>query len=506
MTTPLQPQQDNAKQGVEPSPHQQQVLDRIKLFVLNPNEQVFVLKGYAGTGKTTLMQFLMHWMLKDVKVKDKFQPSLCATTGRAAKVLRDKTGYETSTVHSFIYRFTDLSHDLEKLAAEIRQPQVNPKTNQLTLLFDLRPPAEYHEDQKKQVIIIDEASMLSDENSGGDQPALFGTGKLLTDLMNYAKQCKIVFVGDVCQLPPIEQPNSPALDEDYIRHKFACNTASAELTEIHRQQKDHSILKLSMPLRHFVNHPQPGPFGSLPAKGLSNIHIHSDRDELIDEYIKILKEYGYNEAIFITRTNAFNYHISNYIRKQLGFLSNLPMVGDLLQITQNNYLVPLVNGDFVEVTAIGQMKVQANLPYLEVTVKTLHNDNYHQSLLSLSPLTRVMPNLTSDEHREMYIDFYYRMKEKGIKQRTPAFEEAMRQDPYLNSLRAAYGYAVTCNKSQGGEWKKVYLHMETKIQGMGKPRIYRWWYTAITRSQQELHLADDIFISNYYQPNTTLKY
>jgi hypothetical protein len=117
-----------------------------------------------------------------------------------------------------------------------------------------------------------------------------------------------------------------------------------------------------------------------------------------------------------------------------------------------------------------------------------------------------MPNLTSDEHREMYIDFYYRMKEKGIKQRTPAFEEAMRQDPYLNSLRAAYGYAVTCNKSQGGEWKKVYLHMETKIQGMGKPRIYRWWYTAITRSQQELHLADDIFISNYYQPNTTLKY
>ncbi len=481
----------------ELTPQQAIALQRLQLFVINPADQVFVLKGYAGTGKTTLMQYLMNWILEDKKVKDKYQPFLCATTGRAAKVLRDKTGFDTSTVHSFIYAFKDLNQDLETLEKEIRTPQSKPKTNQLSLLFDLKTPAEITESTKQQIIIVDESSMLSDEHSGGTHIAEFGTGKLLTDLMQYAHQCKLIFVGDNCQLPPIEQSNSPALDTEYIKNVFGRNTASFELTDIVRQKKGHSILKLSLPLRHFVQYPQDGKFAHLPAKGLSDINIHKDTDELINQYIETIRKYGYEEAIFITRTNAFNYHISNYIRKQLHFSGDLPMAGDLMQITQNNYLVPLVNGDFVVITAIGQIKVQGNIAYLEVTVKALHNNAHHQSLLALPPLTRTTPNLTPDEHREMYIDFYKRMAAKKIKQKTPAFNDAMLSDPYLNSLRATYGYAVTCNKSQGGEWPKVYLHMETKIHGMGKPQIYQWWYTAVTRSQKELHLADDWFISVY---------
>ncbi|MES2648158.1 MAG: AAA family ATPase [Bacteroidota bacterium] len=487
------------------TPQQRLALQRLQLFVLNPTEQVFVLKGYAGTGKTTLMQHLMNWMLEEKKVNDKYQPYLCATTGRAAKVLRDKTGFETSTVHSFIYSFTDLSQDLETLEKEIRTPQAKPKNNQLSLLFDLKPSAEVSSDKKQQVIIVDESSMLSDEQSGGDHIAEFGSGKLLTDLMQYAMHCKLIFVGDNCQLPPIEQANSPALDPDYMASVFGRTVATFELTDIVRQQKEHSVLKLSMPLRQYVKYPQQGKFAHLPAKGLSDIHIHRDADELIDAYIDTIKAHGYEVAIFITRTNAFNYHISNYIRKQLGFEAELPMVGDLLQVTQNNYLVPLVNGDFVVVTAIGQIKVQANISYLEITVKALHDGMHHQSLLALPPLGRTLPNLTVDEHREMYIDFYKRMTAKKIKQKTTAFNDVMLTDPYLNSLRAAYGYAVTCNKSQGGEWKKVYLHMETKIQGMGKPQIYQWWYTAVTRSQQELHMADDWFISVYEPPSKGLK-
>jgi ATP-dependent exoDNAse (exonuclease V) alpha subunit len=479
------------------TPQQSQALQRLQLFVLNPQVQVFILKGYAGTGKTTLMQYLMKWMLDEKKVKDKYQPYLCATTGRAAKVLRDKTGFETSTVHSFIYAFKNLNQDLEQLEKEIRTPQATPKTNQLSLMFDLRPPVQAGERSKQQVIIVDESSMLSDEQSGGDHTAQFGSGKLLTDLMQYAKNAKLIFVGDGCQLPPIEQPNSPALDDNYISNSFNKTVDSFELTDIVRQQKEHSILKLSLPLRHCVKNPQPGKYANLPAKGLDNIYIHRDTDELIEEYIHTLKNEGYETSIFITRSNAFNYHISNYIRKQLGFTAQLPMPGDLMQVTQNNYLVPLVNGDFVVVTAAGQIKVQGNIAYLEIIVRGLHDGKHHQSLLALPPLTRTQPNLTSDEHREMYMDFYKRMAAKKIKQNTPAFNDIMLTDPYLNSLRAAYGYAVTCNKSQGGEWQKVYLHMETKIHGMGKPQIYQWWYTAVTRSRQELHMADDWFISVY---------
>ncbi|TAD85870.1 MAG: DUF2075 domain-containing protein [Bacteroidetes bacterium] len=481
------------------SSQQQQALERLKLFVLNPNEQVFILKGYAGTGKTTLMQHLVKWMLTEKQVKDKYQPELCATTGRAAKVLRDKTGFAANTVHSFIYAFSRLNQDLEKLEQAIKQPTPNPKANNLLLLFDLRPPATFSHDQKQQVVIVDESSMLSDEQSGGDHVASFGTGKLLTDLMDYAQNSKLIFVGDACQLPPIGQANSPALEPNYFRTAFNKNVAWFELTDIQRQQGEHSILKLSLPLRQYVQQPQPSKFASLPAKGLPNIFIHRDTDELIDEYIETIKREGYETSIFITRSNSFNFFISKHIRKALGFGEGLPTVGDLLQVTQNNYLVPLVNGDFVVITAVGTLKQQRNIPFLEVTVKGLHDGAHHVTLLALSPLTRTLPNLTSDEHREMYIDFNQRMRSQNIGQSSPLFNDAMMKDPYLNSLRASYGYAVTCNKSQGGEWPKVYLHMETKIHGMGKPAIYQWWYTAVTRSQQQLHLPDDWFIVPYQE-------
>lgn len=479
------------------SAQQSQALEQLKLFVVNPNEKVFILKGYAGTGKTTLMQHLVQWLLNDKKVKEKYQPQLCATTGRAAKVLRDKTGFETSTVHSYIYSFKDLSEDLEKLAKAVQEPVRKPGTNQLLLLFDLRPALEVNEHNKQPVIIIDECSMLSDEYTGGDAVATFGSGRLLTDLMTYAGKAKLIFVGDACQLPPIEQSNSPALDPDYFKTKFGIQPGLYELTDIMRQQGEHSILKLSLPLRTWVSQPQAGNYAHLPAKGLKDIHIHRDTDELINAYLEDVKANGFEQAIFITRTNGFNFNISKYLRQALGFGNGLPTVGDLLQVTQNNYLVPLVNGDFAVITAVGGLKVQRNIAFLEVTVQGLHDGRHHQTLLALSPLTRTTPNLTSDEHRELYIDFYYRMKALNVKQKTPAFEQAMMEDPYLNSLKAAYGYAVTCNKSQGGEWPRVYLHMETKMHGLGKPHIYQWWYTAITRSQQQLHLADDWFISVY---------
>ncbi|HRN54863.1 MAG TPA: DEAD/DEAH box helicase [Agriterribacter sp.] len=481
-----------------PTLQQSAALEQLKQFVLNPAEEVFILKGYAGTGKTTLMAALMQWLTEDDTAIKKFNPQLCATTGRAAKVLRDKTGYDAITVHSFIYSFKDISQDIEKIEQNILHPQFNPKTNQLLLMFELRPPALADERAQQQIIIVDEASMLSD-GEGNSDFAMFGTGRLLTDLMTYAQKSKLIFVGDDCQLPPVQQDFSPALDAQYISSTFNRKVRGCELTDIVRQQKDHSVLKLSLPLRRYTTYPQPGNYAMLPAKQLSNIIMHRDTDALIDDYITKLRKEGYLQTIMITRSNNFNFHISHYVRKQLGFKSQMPVIGDLLLVTQNNYLVPLVNGDFVEVTATGQMKLQANIPFMEIAVKGLHDGKHYNCLLALSPLTRIHPNLNTDEFRSLMIDFARRLRKKNISQKSPAFLDAMRTDPYLNSLRASYGYAVTCNKSQGGEWPHVYLHMETKIQGLGKPGIYRWWYTAITRSSRQLHLSDDWFITVYDQ-------
>lgn len=482
------------------SQKQEDALDSLKNFISTPAKSVFILKGYAGTGKTTLLGYLIDWLKQDPELSKLYEPCLCATTGRAAKVLRDKTGYRASTVHSFIYSFRDLNQDLEKLANEQQHIQKPSTATQLSLMFDLKSPVVSFDGkpQPKQIIIIDEASMLSDAAGSGEHLARYGSGRLLTDLMTYAANySKIIFVGDPCQLPPIEQGDSPSLDESYLKKTFNVGVEWIELTEIHRQKKTNPILQLSTRLRHRYHQPEPGPFASLPALGLPQINTVSNEEELIATYIETIKSKGYAEAIYITPSNATNAAVATVARKSLGFNSPLPMKGDLLQVVQNNYLVPLVNGDFVVIEEAGEPFYKQSFQLMPVKVRALHNKQTYDTLLMLTPLLKNQINLNSDENQRLFIDFYFRCKEVNIKQGTPAFNDAMAKDPYLNSLRATFGYAVTCHKSQGGEWPQVFLHMTTKVQGMGKPKIYQWWYTAVTRCTVKLHLMRAVFITPY---------
>jgi hypothetical protein len=168
--------------------------------------------------------------------------------------------------------------------------------------------------------------------------------------------------------------------------------------------------------------------------------------------------------------------------------------GDTLLVTQNNHLVPLSNGDFVKVVSVGEKRTRANLNFINVRVKSLLSEKDYEVLLCLDVLNGTQTNISLEQHRTLMIDFSRRMRYKNIRPNSEAYKASLIKDPYLNSLRATYGYAVTCHKAQGGEWDDVYLFLNKGMYRMEHEELFRWWYTAITRAREHLYLHDDWWI------------
>jgi ATP-dependent exoDNAse (exonuclease V) alpha subunit len=256
-------------------PSQERAFSLLKTFSLDPNAKVFILKGYAGTGKTTLMSGYIKWL--DEK---KIIHSLLASTGRAAKILSDKTNTEARTVHSHIYAFNDLDDDLEKVSSRQEDLMVDDK-GQINLLFDLK----IIKAESTKIYIIDEASMVSDTPSQPGSFAKFGSGELLKDLFRHDEIGKFVFVGDPCQLPPIGQSVSPALSKDYIENHHSVTVKDFELTEIIRQAVTNSIIEASNDVRNLYLKNPGVKFASFPLKNHSDIEIHNSHVNLVEEVV-----------------------------------------------------------------------------------------------------------------------------------------------------------------------------------------------------------------------------
>jgi hypothetical protein len=168
--------------------------------------------------------------------------------------------------------------------------------------------------------------------------------------------------------------------------------------------------------------------------------------------------------------------------------------GEVLLVTQNNYSVPLTNGDFVIISELGEIKTNQTLHFQKVKVKSVSSDTEYDMLLSLDTLYSHTGNFTNNQMKALMVDFSYRMREDEIKTNTFKYKKAMLEDEYLNCLKATYGYAVTCHKAQGGEWDSVYLFLDKSMYGMPRPELYKWWYTAITRAKKELNLVKDWWV------------
>jgi ATP-dependent exoDNAse (exonuclease V) alpha subunit len=470
--------------GFELKLQQQKAFSALCNFIECKSDKVFILKGYAGTGKTTLMSGLIKKLSED-----KIPYALLASTGRAAKILSDKTKTTANTIHSHIYVFKELSEDLEKMSELQHNLAVDDK-GQITLLFDLTPISS----ETEKIYIIDEASMVSDEVDKNTSFAKFGSGDLLGDILSYDTKGKFIFVGDPCQLPPINQTNSPALSALYISAKYKLQTSEFEMTDIIRQANTSGIIEASFKLRNLFHTNPNVKFANLPVKGHNNIFIENSHAGMLNRYIKKVKTEGFNHSTLICQTNKHCTDLNKIIRSSLQNNSDRICVGDLLMVTQNNYLSNLVNGDQIIVLKIGSSEYRCGLSFLQVEVEEIISKRKFNLLLIEDILYSTYTNLNIKQHKNLMIDYFKRMKDKGINQNDIKFKDSMLKDPYLNALKTVYGYALTCHKAQGGEWNEVFLYLDNKIHGIKKPGIYQWLYTAVTRAKENLHLVNDWFV------------
>lgn len=486
---------------------QQYAYDQIMDFVKDETSQVFILRGYAGTGKTTLMKRIIQTF-----VEQSLNFKLLASTGRAAKILSDLTGYPASTVHGEIYSFDDLNVELEVLAKD-REKDKEDRAQDLFLQFELK--SHNYEEEGPYVYIIDEASMISDNKVMTTSQARFGSGRLLADLFESDWKGKFIFVGDQCQLPPINQEISPALSAGYIARTFQKNVKEAELTQIMRQQGGNDIPVAASKLRNLYLQPQPWQWAKFPLRGYAHIHLLNSQAELYSRYIDNVKRSGYESCTLICKTNRQCDNVTGFVRPALleGTSSELK-VGDILLVTQNNLISGLMNGDLVVVEEIGEACFsqeqsavnppkgfagafhlrKGGLSFLYVTVRDLYRKKRYTQYLVEDVLYQNATNITPEQNRNLFIDFYYRMKDRNIHQKSKEFKQEMRQDPFLNALRCTWGYALTCHKSQGGEWDTVYLDLPRSIGKMEKPAVYQWMYTAMTRASKDLYLVYDFYV------------
>lgn len=459
---------------------QNEAFEQIKDFLNQRGQAFFILKGYAGTGKTTLLQRIAAYL-----DEEDISFSLLAPTGRAAAVLSAKTGFSSKTLHSELYHFKDIDGDApaDKVKTEVED------YGQMRLLFEIRNADV--EDSK--VYIVDEASMVGDERNDDSSFASFGSGHLLTDFLQLVGNNKVIFAGDPCQLPPIGSSESPALTVEFFR-KLGKKAEAFELTQILRQKQDSDILKLATQVRRMTATTYKTKWVKLPARNSEQIKVAS-YDQLKDQYIRQILKEGTSNTIAISQSNLNCHNINLEVRQHMYGKVHAPLQkGDLLMVTQNNYLVPLTNGDFVEVVEVGDSRLVKGISFVHITVKARLTGKLHETLLCLEPLHSGRSNLQVEQQRLLMIDFSQRMRDKNIVPKTEAYYAIMQKDSYLNSLRANFGYAVTCHKSQGGEWEQVYFFLNKGMYVMDPQDLTRWWYTGITRAKNKLLLVQDWWI------------
>ncbi len=459
--------------------HQQQIaFERIVSFLENDTDSVFILKGYAGTGKTTLVKALTDYLQSNCKF---FQ--LMAPTGRASKVLTEKTGLKATTIHRGIY-------DVCKFVVEKAD---NVEDIEFKYVFPLKAT-----EMNNKICIVDEASMIS---SMDDQNILFlfGSNNLLDDLISYTdftRNGKLILIGDPAQLPPVSDNTSKALECTTFEER-AIKCQEYELTDVLRQDTNSVLFKDAMKVREILRLKQRNEL-DFEVDGNSVCEVVDG--ELVSYYCTANPTPQVNNSVIITYSNKeallFNKEI-----KRFYFGTEHMCVDDVLQIVSNNYDkkhgYDLMNGDMVRVLDIssqpeivksfayitkGTERVQTpiSLVFRDVIIKDEAGNELQRKIVE-SMLTDDKPNLTFFEKQALFIRF--KMTHPKLKPNTEEFNMALTDDPYLNAVQVKYGYAITCHKAQGGEWGTAFVNFRNAYMNND---CLRWIYTATTRAKNKL--------------------
>ena len=456
----------------KPTSNQQVLFDKLAHFIVKQKQnEIFLIKGYAGTGKTSSVSAVVR-SLKGFKINC----VLLAPTGRAAKVFNQYSGHSAFTIHKKIYRQKSSSDSFGHF------------------LLD----RNLH---KNTFFIVDEASMITNSSN---ENSVFGSGKLLDDLVEYVytgNNCRLILIGDTAQLPPVGLDKSPALNTSTLE-EYNMEVIEIELTEVIRQAKDSAILSNATYLRSLLADPyykKEFPQFKLEDTDVERINGADLIEAISDTYDK----YGQNEVIIINRSNKRANKYNEGIRNSVLYHESKLSEGDLLMIVKNNYFWGetiekidfIANGDIVEVIQIIGYQDVYDLHFADVRIRLIDYQDIELDVkILLDTLDIESASLGMEDNKKLFysvLEDYadIKLKKNRIKK--------VKEDKFFNALQVKFSYAVTCHKAQGGQWKVVFLDQGYINEDMLNKEYLRWLYTAFTRPVEKLYLVN--FIDKYFE-------
>ena len=447
----------------DPTDDQMYALDVFERFMTDSDERcVMILRGSAGTGKTSLASVIVRTLLNL-----QYKISLLAPTGRAAKVFSLNSGQPAATIHRSIYR--------ERTFAGL-----DGKFNLNANLY------------RNRLFLIDEASMISLTSVN----STFGSGCLLDDLIQFVyneRNCRMLLIGDKAQLPPVGEAESPALRADVLA-AYGLKVYECDLNEVLRQSQDSGILYNATIIRQMITHDQATALPKIRFKGFADISIVPG-DELIESLSTSYAEVGIDETMVITRSNKraniFNQGIRNMV---LGREEELT-TGDMLMVVKNKYkekqaegLSFIANGDRAIVRSVRNVRELYGFRFADVTLSFPDYDSTEEDMIViLDTLTTEAPALTHEQNEQLFQQVLADYADVPLKSDRM---KKIREDDYYNALQVKFGYAITCHKAQGGQWAHIYLDQGYMTDEMLTPDYIHWLYTAFTRATEHLYLVN----------------
>lgn len=459
----------------EPNATQKKLISKLAGFIeQTENDTVFLIKGYAGTGKTTITGALVK-AAESIKLRT----VLLAPTGRAAKVLSVNSDTPAATIHRFIYGIRTTAYGSVHIFLK-----KNVFTNTLFL--------------------IDESSMIPGQGSN-DDTGIFSTRIILDDLMEYVgsgKNCKLIFIGDTAQLPPVGLVLSPAIDANFIKNSYLVKVEEFELTEVVRQKLDSGILFNASEIREKIRTSNI----TLPVFKLTGFKdiVRINGNEMGEKLSEELSSTILEQCVVICRSNKRANLFNREIRNRILFREEEISSGDLLMVVRNNYFwLPfnshagfIANGDIVRIRRIWNFEELYGYRFADITFELLDipEDGEIESKIILNTLNLETPSLSNQDSKRLYeaVSADY----QDITDRTEKAEE-IRKNPYFNALQVKFAFALTCHKTQGGQWNTVFIDQPYLPEGKPDVDFMRWLYTAVTRATKQVYLVN--FSDNFFQ-------
>ncbi len=442
----------------KPNSEQNKILLKLVEYITTlGNRSIFLLKGYAGTGKTTLISALVKSLPSIGK-----RSVLLAPTGRAAKILAKYSKKKSSTLHKKIYWIRTTKNG----------------NTFITLKENLHTNT---------IFIVDEASMIPEDAKDG-----INKRSLLEDLIKYVYEgidCKLILIGDTAQLPPVNLDISPALDENNLDKKYQKQIIHQELKKVVRQEKNSMVLENATHLRELIE----GNIKKLPKIKLNQEVVRISSGDELQEYIE--KSYGNSgveNTTIICRSNKRANQYNDRIRSEILWQEDIISAGDILMVVRNNYFWLdekseagfLANGDIIEVTRIKEIIERYGFKFAKASIRLMdyENENEIDTILLLDTINSESPSLKYDEYKKLYTEVG--LDYKGQKD----INKKIKENEFFNAIQIKFGYSITCHKAQGGQWKNVFIDIGYFKKEMLDKNYLRWLYTAFTRSTENLYL------------------